>query len=193
MNATLEKIAVALGMTVKFESMKLKNGVEIEAEVFEPEQSVFIVQDGERVALPVGEYELEDGRILAVAEEGVIAEIKEAPAEEPEAPVDEPEMSEEPEAPETPQAAPKKVVESISKETHFSDDQINSIVDKVVEKVLTKLASEEEVKEEVELSTDKIVHNPEEVEKDKEIKLYAQRGPQTYENRVFAKLFGNKK
>ena len=58
---------------------------------------------------------------------------------------------------------------------------------------VSETVKEEEVKEEVELSTDKIVHNPEEVEKDKEIKLYAQRGPQTYENRVFAKLFGNKK
>ncbi|MCP3683124.1 MAG: hypothetical protein GY861_10575, partial [bacterium] len=72
---------------VKLESMKLENGTTIEAEAFEANQEVFIVTEDEKIALPVGEYELEDGRILVVAEEGVIAEMRdggeEAPAEEP--------------------------------------------------------------------------------------------------------------
>ena len=87
---TLGKIMELLNLQdeVKLESMKLENGTTIEAEAFEANQEVFIVTEDEKIALPVGEYELEDGRILVVAEEGVIAEMRdggeeEAPAEEP--------------------------------------------------------------------------------------------------------------
>merc|ERR1711904_337469 len=47
-----------------------------EAEVFESGKEVFIKTEDENVALPVGEYELEDSRVLVVEEEGVIKEIK---------------------------------------------------------------------------------------------------------------------
>jgi hypothetical protein len=69
-------------------TMMLKDGVTIlEAEAFEPEQAVFIVaENGDKVPAPVGEHELEDGRILVITEEGKIAEIKEAMAEEVETP-----------------------------------------------------------------------------------------------------------
>lgn len=62
--------------------MKLEDGTVIEAEAFEPGAGVFIVSEEDRVALPIGEYALEDGKILVVEEEGVIKEIKEAAAEE---------------------------------------------------------------------------------------------------------------
>jgi hypothetical protein len=83
---TLSKIMELLNLQdeVKLESMKLENGTTIEAEAFEANQEVFIITEDERIALPVGEYELEDGRILVVAEEGVIAEMRDA-GEEPEA------------------------------------------------------------------------------------------------------------
>ena len=62
---------------IKLESMKLDNGTVIEAEAFEANQEVFIVTENEeKIALPVGEYTLEDGMILVVVEEGVIAELK---------------------------------------------------------------------------------------------------------------------
>lgn len=88
---------------VKLESMKLENGTTIEAEAFEANQEVFIVtEEDEKIALPIGEYTLEDGRILVVAEEGIIAEVREggeeeAPAQEeaPEAEVEEVEQAEE--------------------------------------------------------------------------------------------------
>ena len=69
-------------------TMMLKDGVTIlEAEAFEPEQAVFIVaENGDKVPAPIGEHELEDGRILVITEEGKIAEIKEAMAEEVETP-----------------------------------------------------------------------------------------------------------
>lgn len=67
---------------VKFEQMTLENGAVLEAEVFEAGNEVFIVSGEDRVAAPVGEHLLSDGRVLVITEEGIIAEIKEAAAEE---------------------------------------------------------------------------------------------------------------
>lgn len=62
----------------------LENGAVLEAEAFEAGQPVFIVNEDERIPLPVGEYKVGD-EMLVVEEEGIIAEMKkaeEAPAEE---------------------------------------------------------------------------------------------------------------
>jgi hypothetical protein len=67
---------------VKFEQMTLENGAVLEAEVFEAGNEVFVVSGEDRVPAPVGEHLLSDGRILVITEEGLIAEIKEAAAEE---------------------------------------------------------------------------------------------------------------
>ena len=67
---------------VKFEQMTLENGAVLEAEMFEAGNEVFIVSGEDRVAAPVGEHLLSDGRVLVITEEGLIAEIKEAAAEE---------------------------------------------------------------------------------------------------------------
>ena len=66
---------------VKFEQMTLENGAVLEAESFEAGNEVFVISGEDRVAAPVGEHLLEDGR-LVITEEGVIAEIKEASEEE---------------------------------------------------------------------------------------------------------------
>jgi hypothetical protein len=73
---------------VKFEQMTLENGAVLEAEVFEAGNEVFVVSGEDRVPAPVGEHLLADGRVLVITEEGVIAEIKEAAAEEEEASVE---------------------------------------------------------------------------------------------------------
>ena len=90
---TLSQIMELLNLQdeIKLESMKLDNGTVIEAEAFEANQEVFIVTEDEKIALPVGEYTLEDGRMLVVAEEGVIAEVRDASEEAPaeEAPAEE--------------------------------------------------------------------------------------------------------
>lgn len=78
----LNEVKRLLGQDVKLESMTLDNGTVIEAEVFEAGAPVFIVTEEEPVPLPVGDYTMEDGRVLVVAEEGLIAEIKEAEASE---------------------------------------------------------------------------------------------------------------
>ena len=83
-NNVIEKIKDVLNLNeeVKLEQAKLDNGTVIEADSFESGNEVFIVTEDEKVALPIGEYALEDGKILVVAEEGVIAEITDAEAEE---------------------------------------------------------------------------------------------------------------
>ncbi len=59
----------------------------LEAEMFEAGNEVFVVtEDEQKIALPIGEYEMEDGRILVVVEEGIISEIKEKEEEEEEMP-----------------------------------------------------------------------------------------------------------
>ena len=55
---------------------KLDNGTILEAEAFEAGNEIFIVTEDERVAVPVGEYLMEDGQMLVVSEEGIIGEIK---------------------------------------------------------------------------------------------------------------------
>ena len=75
-----EKVEVE-ATEVKLAQESLDNGTIVEAESFKAGQPIFIVNEDERVPLPVGEYEKE-GIVLIVEEEGVIAEIKEAVAEE---------------------------------------------------------------------------------------------------------------
>lgn len=74
----IDEVAIAM------ETMKLKDGVTVlEADAFEAGKPVFIVnENGDKQPAPIGEHELEDGRVLVIVEEGVIAEIKDAMAEE---------------------------------------------------------------------------------------------------------------
>lgn len=78
---TLNKVKTLLGLEVGLEQMKLDNGTVLEAEAFEAGQEIFIVTEDEKVALPIGEYTLEDGTMLLVEEEGLIASIGEVEAE----------------------------------------------------------------------------------------------------------------
>ena len=122
----LNKVRTLLGLEVKLETMKLSDGVSmLEADVFEAGQPVFILtEDEQRIPLPIGEYELEDMRILVVIEEGVIADVREAAEPEVEVEVESPEapMVEE-EVVASTETAPqaKKVIESIVKESFFSE------------------------------------------------------------------------
>lgn len=121
-NEVIKQIKTILGLEVKLAQMMLVDGVTVlEADAFEAGKEVFIVTPDGNVALPVGDYELENGQILVVAEEGIIAEIKEMPSEEEEVE----EMPEETPAPveqaEMEQQLPKKTIESIIKETLFSE------------------------------------------------------------------------
>ena len=85
-NDMISKIKEVVGLSeeIKLEQQTLDNGAVLEAESFEAGQEIFIVTEDEKVAVPVGEYQMEDGRILVVAEEGLIAEIKAEEEEEEE-------------------------------------------------------------------------------------------------------------
>ena len=83
---------VGLDKEIELEEITLPDGKIIFAEEYVVGESVFIqTEEGERVPLPVGEYELPSGQTLVVSEEGIIGEIREGAPEE-EAPE---EMSEE--------------------------------------------------------------------------------------------------
>lgn len=58
--------------------------VNYDGDTLEVDGRVWLVaEDGTEVALPAGEYPLEDKRVLVVKEDGKVAEIKEAPTEQP--------------------------------------------------------------------------------------------------------------
>ena len=82
-NKMINQIKTLLNIEVKLEEMKLENGTRIEAESFEKGKEVFIITDDERVAMPVGEYMLEDSRLLVVEEEGIIGDMREVSDEVP--------------------------------------------------------------------------------------------------------------
>jgi hypothetical protein len=122
----LNKVRTLLGLEVKLETMRLSDGVSmLEADAFEAGQPVFILtEDEQRIALPIGEYELEDMRVLVVIEEGVIADVREAAEPEVEVEVESPEapmVEEEVEAATETAPQAKKIVESIVKESFFSE------------------------------------------------------------------------
>ena len=79
----LNQIKTLLNIEVKLEETKLENGTVVSAESFEKGKEIFIVTDDEKVAMPVGEYLLEDGRLVVVEEEGTIADIREVSDEVP--------------------------------------------------------------------------------------------------------------
>ena len=177
----LNEIKTLLGMELKLAQMKLVDGVTVlEADAFETDNAVFIVNGEERIAVPVGEYEMEDGMILSVAVEGVIAEIKEAVAVEEVAPEAEVEVEVEAQAE---VATPKRIVESVSKEMFFAE----------IEKLRTEIAElklAKEVKEE--LSSDVVVepltHSPE-VKSEVKLNRISPNRQMTTKDIVMAKLF----
>jgi hypothetical protein len=183
----LTQIKQLLGMEVKLEMMKLADGMTmIEADSFDPEMAVVIVtEDEQKIPLPVGEYELEDGRILVVAVEGIIAEIKEAPAAEEEAPMEQPE-AEVPVEAESEVTTPKKTVESIIKETFFSEmealkaenEELKAKIEMFSKVEPVAEVAPEEVTEEVKVELEEvkpITFNPEKENKVEGFKLASKR------------------
>ena len=206
----LNKVRELLGMEVKLEQRKLEDGVTIiEADEFAPENEVVIItEDEQRIPLPIGEYKMDDGMILVVTEEGLIAEIKEEAAEEEEEVIEEEAKKDYDEKEEemADEAKPvKKVVESIVKETFFNEietlkkenEELKAKLENLskVETEETEVASKEVVEDEkTELSTEEldpavkpISFNPENKEQ-REKMLYAQNRQETTLDRIFKKL-----
>ncbi len=79
----INQIKTLLNIEVKLEETKLENGTIVSAESFEKGKEIFIVTDDEKVAMPVGEYLLEDGRLVVISEEGIIDDVREVSDEVP--------------------------------------------------------------------------------------------------------------
>ena len=169
---------------VEMAQATLENGTVIEAESMAEGQEVFIVTDDEKVALPVGEYTLEDGQVLKVEEEGIIASIgeseEEAPAEEEvEANLEE-EKEEMGYATKEELAEVKSMIEEIKAMIDGKEEMSSEEEEAPVEE------KEEEEKEELS-AVEKINHNPE-LETEKKINLYASKAPQTTMDRVLQQI-----
>jgi hypothetical protein len=119
---TLNKVKALLSIEVQLEQMKLVDGVTVlEAESFEAGYSVGIVTPDGIVPAPVGEYETVDGNIVVVEVEGQILEVKPKAEEEMEPETAAPNAEAAEVAAEPKMAEVKKTVETVSKETFFSE------------------------------------------------------------------------
>ena len=182
---------VEMTESVKLAEMKLENGTVLEAEKFEKGESVFIVSDDERIALPVGEYVLEDSRLLVVSEEGVIADVRDVSDD---VPAKEEEMAEETELMPDDEADVGSWAGLEMRIKQLED----AIADLKADKENKMSASEEvkeEIKEEVELSTETvettetaepIKHSPE--VKEDTFKMDKKNYPNTLMSRIYSKL-----
>ena len=177
--AILNKVKELLGMEVKLEQRKLEDGVTvIEAESFEAGAEVMIVtEDEQMIPLPVGEYVMEGGeQVLVVTEEGLISEIK-AKEEEVEEEVVEEEAKKDYEEKEEEMAEEsrpiKKTVESIVKETFFTEIENLKKENAELKAKLETLSSDENTNEEitVETTNEEVTTETVEVEEVAEVEL----------------------
>jgi hypothetical protein len=184
-NEVLNQIKTVLGIDlekkeIKLESLKLENGTVVEAESFEEGNDIFIMTEDEKVALPVGEYMLEDSRLLVVEEEGKIADVREVSDEVPQ------------------EETEDLVEEDLAEEADVADWQgmevrIKNLEDAIADLKADKMEAskvEEEVKEKLsaEPATKPIKHNPE-GESRKQIKMHiSPNRVMSTKDRVFQKI-----
>jgi len=189
--APSEDVAPEVQEEVKVEmaTMKLANGIVVEAESFEAGQNVFLIgEDDEKVAAPVGEHELEDGKILVIEEEGVIKEIKDAAEEVTE--------TEEPVAEEESTEMAEEEMAYVSKEEFTAAiDEIKAMIQEMgkEKEEMTSEETPEEVTEEVkevEMSevpaAKKVAAAP--VEKKPQVQNFSKSGRGTTLARIYSKL-----
>jgi len=214
-NTVLNKVRELLGMQIELEQRKLEDGVTtVEADAFEAEAEIFIItEDEQKIALPVGEYKMEDGSLLIVKEEGIIAEVKAEEEAEEEKKEEEEEVKEEEAGYEEKEEEMadekkpvKKTVESIVKETFFTEiealkkenEELKAEVELLsknkIQEATDKVENKEEVvelsdvkTEEVEAATKPITHNPENVE-EKEVFKFSSKRKRTTLDSIFEKI-----
>ena len=195
-NDMINQIKTLLGMETKLAQAKLENGTVIEAEEMVEGKEIFIVTEEERIAMPVGEYQLEDGSVLIVEEEGIIASVgaaEEAPEVEEEVEASE-EVSEE---------VTEENLEEEKEEMGYATKEELAEVKSMIEEIKAMIKDKEEMSEDVseevqeevkeELSAvEKVTHNPE-IEEKKINFLYGQSRPQNTMDRVMSKISQIKK
>ena len=188
----LNSIKQVLGMEVKLEQQTLENGTIIEADSFEVGQEVFIITDDEKVAVPAGDYQLEDGRILVVNEGGEIAEIG-AKEEEEEVEAKDEEKEEMGYATKEELAEVKEMIEEIKAMLEPKEEMSEEPKEELSEEVeqVEVIAEEvvEQVKEELsQPAVEPLTHNPEANAKRKVEFKYAKNRKASVLDRVLNKL-----
>ena len=213
-NDMLNKIKTIIGgielteevKEVQLAEMKLQNGTVVEAEEFKEGEAIFIKSDDERIAMPVGEYVLEDGKLLVVEEEGIIADMRDVsddvPAKEE---ASEEEVKEEMAEEELDEEAAVYDWQGMEKRIKFLEDAIADLkadkVDAPKEVEATEELSEEvkeEIKEDVDVETVKeelsavetvapVKHNPE-AKNESKFTLKKNNYPKTLQSRIYEKL-----
>jgi hypothetical protein len=168
---------------VELATAKLENGTVLEAEAFEAGKEIFIITEDDKVALPVGDYTMEDGKMLVVAEEGIIAEIKDLDEEA--------EVEAEEEKEEMGYVTKEELAEAVSEiKAMIEDMKKEEMSEEVVEEAEVELSEElpKEVKEELsEPAAEPIAHNPEQKNNNIGVK-FAQNRKQTTLDKVMSKI-----
>ena len=169
----VESIKEVLGMElaevkVELEERELQNGTKITAEKFEEGASVFILTESgdeeEKIALPVGNYEMNDGTVLVVSQEGKIGEIREASDE---VPATEEDLEED--------LAVVEDWEGMEKRIQNLEDAVASL--KADKEEMKEVVVEEKVEaskvelNSIEVAADPISHNPEKTVKKERVKF----------------------
>ena len=175
----LNQIRTLLNIEVKLEDMKLENGTIVTAETFEKGNEIFIVTDDEKVAMPVGEYILEDGRLLVVEAEGMIADVRDVSDEAPAKEEETEDLEEETVETEVPaevasevEAIIEAVVEVIAPVIEEVKEEIEMLKKKFSDMDVKEGEKEEDKKkEEMSASRKPIKHNPERTTKTKQVEF----------------------
>ena len=200
-NDILDKIKNIVGVELSEEKVELaeislKNGTLLVSEEFTKGNAVFIKSEDGEMALPVGEYELEDGRTLFVVEEGLIDSISEAAAEEAEEELSEETVTEETVETELEEEEEKEEMKYVTKEEFaLAMDELKSMIEKMgyKDKEEEEMSKEEVVETKEELSAETvepIKHNPEAETKNVHFTIAGKR-TETTKDRVYNKIFNN--
>jgi len=190
----LNQIRTLLNIEVKLEEQKLENGTVVSAETFEKGSEIFIVTDDEKVAMPVGEYILEDGRLLVVEAEGMIADVRDVSDEVP-AKEETEDLEEviETEVPEEVVQEVEAIVEAVVEVIAPVIEEVKSEIEELKKKfsdmdVKEEEKKEEEKKEKLSRSRKPIKHNPEAKAPQKKQMQFAKGQFNTTLDRVLNKL-----
>ena len=197
-NDILNKIKNIVGVELSEEKVELaeislKNGTLLVSEEFTKGNAVFIKSEDGEMALPVGEYELEDGRTLFVIEEGIIDSIGEAAAEEAEEELSEETVTEE--TVETELEEEEEMQYVTREEFALAFEEIKAMIEKLgyKDKEEEEMSKEEVVETKEELSAEvaePIKHNPEAETKNVHFTIAGKR-TETTKDRVYNKIFNN--
>ena len=176
---------------VELAQAKLENGTVLEAESFESGKEVFILTDDEKVALPIGEYEMEDGKILVIEEDGIISEIKEGGEEEVEEVIEEEsseveeELSEQVYASKDEISELKAMIEDLKSQLQLKEEEK---VEEIGLAVTTMLSEQEQLQEELSKpASEPIKHSPEAKQELNKV-VYSQKRNLTTRDIVYNKI-----